>query len=230
MRIRYLRRPPHRGVCFWLDLDNTLHDASRFILPEINQAMTRYVASHLDLPLQEASTLRNRYWVQYGATLLGMMYHHDVDPHHFLEHTHRLPNLHQQVVKVASIRHHLSRLPGTKILLTNAPREYAERVLRLLGMHRYLHAIVAVENMRIHRQWRPKPASQLWPRLKAAHPSRRHVLVEDTVGHLVAAARHQFGTAWIVPPVLRHQRAKPSSVNLRVASFAEFAKWACRFG
>ena len=34
----------------WLfDLDNTLHDASSAIFPSINQAMTSYVARHLNL-------------------------------------------------------------------------------------------------------------------------------------------------------------------------------------
>lgn len=232
MRIRYLRRPTHRQVCYWLDLDNTLHDASRHILPAINQAMTQYVARQLNMPLDEASRIRNRYWLAYGATLLGLIKHHDIDALHFLEQTHQLPDLHEQLIKVRSVRHHLPRLQGTRILLTNAPRDYAERVLRSLGLHKSLHAVVTVEDMKVHGHWRPKPSAWLWKHLKRTHSGRRHVLVEDTVGHLVSAAPCGFSTAWIAPRHMsgskHRQAARPASVDCRVRRFDQFAAWASR--
>ena len=55
--------------------------------------MSAYIARHLGLDASGASALRQRYWDHYGATLLGLVRHHDVEPGHFLEETHRLPGL-----------------------------------------------------------------------------------------------------------------------------------------
>ena len=69
----------------WLfDHDNTLHDASHAIVPAINRLMTAYVARVLGSDEATASRVRVEYWQRYGATLLGMIRHHQVDPADFL--------------------------------------------------------------------------------------------------------------------------------------------------
>ena len=83
-----MRRP-----LWFFDLDNTLHDASSDIFPYINDAMTSFVARRLHLDREAASQVRNRYWQQYGATLLGLVKHHAIDPHEFLYETHRFDEL-----------------------------------------------------------------------------------------------------------------------------------------
>ena len=83
-----------------LDLDNTLHDAGQHVFPRINTAMTDYVARRLNLPPADASDLRIDYWRRYGATLLGMIRHHAIDPHEFLRETHPFPDLHQLVAAI----------------------------------------------------------------------------------------------------------------------------------
>ena len=76
--------------------------------------------------------LRRRYWQRYGATLLGLVRHHGVKPAHFLHETHRLPGLEQRVRGHAHDLAALRRLPGRKLILTNAPAAYARRVLDVL--------------------------------------------------------------------------------------------------
>ncbi|HEX4919003.1 MAG TPA: HAD family hydrolase [Limnobacter sp.] len=202
MQIPYLHRPK-AGLAkrvYLLDLDNTLHLAANHILPEINRQMTQYLVAHLDLQEREASALRTRYWLRYGATLLGMMRHHGTNPHHFLAQTHQFEGLGKLSSRHPSVPQRLSRLPGLRVLLTNAPRAYAIEVCKAQGLYRHLHAIVAIEDMVIHRQWRPKPANILWPKLKVALRHARPMLVDDTHGHLKKAALHGYKTAWITPP------------------------------
>ena len=82
----------------WLfDLDNTLHDASAAVFPHLRDSMTRYIQEALGVAAEEAHLLRVRYWQRYGATLLGLVRHHGVQPAHFLHHTHLLPGLEQRV-------------------------------------------------------------------------------------------------------------------------------------
>ena len=65
----------------WLfDLDNTLHNASAHIFPQIHVSMMAYICRHLNVDEAEATRLRQTYWKRYGATLLGMMRHHGTDP------------------------------------------------------------------------------------------------------------------------------------------------------
>lgn len=102
------------------------------MFPRINQAMTDYVARRLALPHDEASALRVHYWRRYGATLLGLIRHHDVDPHEFLREAHPFPDLHRLVARDHGLRRVLRRLPGRKIVVTNGPAAYAAGVLRAL--------------------------------------------------------------------------------------------------
>ena len=53
---------------FWIfDLDNTLHNAAPHIFPQINQAMTGYLQTHLALDEAAAVELRRHYAKRYGA-------------------------------------------------------------------------------------------------------------------------------------------------------------------
>jgi putative hydrolase of the HAD superfamily len=81
---------PKRGgrLVWFFDLDNTLHDATHAIFRTIDTRMTDYVERHLVVDRAEANRLREFYWRRYGATLLGLVRHHAVDPHHFLRETH----------------------------------------------------------------------------------------------------------------------------------------------
>ena len=94
----------------WLfDLDNTLHNASAQVFPHINRSMTAYIGRHLNLDEAEATRLRQNYWQRYGATLLGLMRHHDTDPRHFLHHTHQFPDLPGMIVAERGLKAMLGR-------------------------------------------------------------------------------------------------------------------------
>src|SRR4029450_11678187 len=122
-----------------------------------NEAMTRYIVEHLQMPHDEAHALRQHYWDRYGATLLGLVRHHGVRAAHFLAETHRLPGLEERVRTSAHDRAALTRLRGRKFIVTNAPRAYAMRVLRTLGLLRHVDGVIAIEDMTMFRALRPKP-------------------------------------------------------------------------
>jgi putative hydrolase of the HAD superfamily len=184
----------------WLfDLDNTLHHASVSSFRGIDVRMTDYIEAHLAVPRHEANALRSHYLHHYGATLLGLVRHHGVKADHFLEVTHELPGLEAELRTHRGDVRALARLPGRKIVLTNAPRAYAERVIRALGLHRHLHGVLAIEDMNHFGSLRPKPDARMFrviaARLKVA-PSRC-VLVEDTLMHQKAARGVGMRTVWM---------------------------------
>lgn len=184
----------------WLfDLDNTLHDASRAVFGRLNVSMTDYIEQHLGLPRDEADRLRMHYWRRYGATLLGLERHHGIRAAHFLAQTHVLPGLEGQLHMPKVDRAALARLPGRKFLLTNAPADYAKRVLTALDLVSCFEGVIAIEGMRVFGDLRPKPDARMLRVVLARHrlPASQCVLVEDTVANLKSARRLGLRTVWM---------------------------------
>lgn len=185
----------HAGRVWLFDLDNTLHDASPHIFPHINRSMRQYIERHLGVDEQQATRIRQEYWVRYGATLLGLMRHHGTDPHHFLRETHQFENL----KKLVHFRHPtlqmLKRLPGRKIIFSNAPADYTEAILRETGLKHCFDAVYTVEKLR----FQPKPMLLgFWTLLKAEHLNPRQcIMVEDSLANLVTAKRLGMKTVWV---------------------------------
>ncbi|MGO4812059.1 pyrimidine 5'-nucleotidase [Cupriavidus sp. 2MCAB6] len=217
------RRPAgdNSGRTVWLfDLDNTLHDASHAIFPAINQLMTAYVARVLGSDEATASEVRVKYWQRYGATLLGMIRHHGVDPADFLRAAHDFPELAEMVRVQRGLAGHLRRLPGRKILVTNAPAQYARAVMQVAGIQHCFERVVAIEDMWVHGHLRPKPDRRMLRRLLAQQGVAPHraVLVEDTLSHLKRYAGTGIRTAWVtgylrtLAPSRPHDVPMPASV------------------
>src|SRR5574343_406195 len=180
----------------WLfDLDNTLHNATPHIFPHINRSMREYIERHLGVDEREASRIRQDYWARYGATLLGLMRHHHTDPDHFLKATHQFPDLKRMVVFDKPLIHVLRRLPGRKIIFSNAPRHYAEAVLDITGLGQCFDAVYAVENIR----YQPKPMrAGFLALLRAEHLDPRHcIMVEDSLANPITAKKLRMNTAWV---------------------------------
>jgi putative hydrolase of the HAD superfamily len=231
----------------WLfDLDNTLHDASHSAFAGINQAMTDYIVDHLVLSREDAAALRTHYWHRYGATLLGLVKHHGVNQMHFLEQTHLLPGLEQRVRCSLPDRAALKRLPGRKFILTNAPRDYAMRVMNTLRLTECFDGIICVEDMTMFGHHRPKPDARMFRHLAARLKVRRSacVLVEDTLAHQRSAKRVGMRTVWMqryLTPSLRtplsplkndakvsvHPCRKPPYVCARINSIQRLSSLWC---
>lgn len=201
----------------WIfDLDNTLHDASPHIFPRMNRAMTAYVSQHLAVGEVEADEIRRRYWRRYGATLLGLVRHHGVDPHHFLWHTHQFPDMDRLVLGHPALGQTLRRLPGRKILFSNAPQHYSQAVLRALRIHRFFDGVFTIE----HTGWKPKPAVAGFRRLVRRHrlQPRNCVMIEDTAENLVTAKRLGMRT------VLVGGGRRPAGVDCMVRSVTQLPR------
>ena len=180
----------------WIfDLDNTLHDARPHIFPHINRSMTEYVARLLDLGEEDANELRDFYWKRYGATLIGLIRHHRVDPGHFLRETHHFPELDRMVVGRRELRSVLRRLPGRKIVFSNAPGHYARAVVQALGVSDLFDDVFSIERTR----FRPKPDAHGFLRLMHAHRlvASRCIMVEDSLENLRTAKRLGMKTVWV---------------------------------
>ncbi|MBC7453516.1 MAG: HAD-IA family hydrolase [Massilia sp.] len=227
----------------WLfDLDNTLHDASHAIFPSISANMNVFIARVLGdgvtpAPQELVDQARIGYWKRYGATLLGMIRHHNVSPAEFLHMTHDLADLRGMMRFERGLGRLLKRLPGRKILLTNAPTRYSNDVMRHLGLRRHFSHHIAIENMQVHGQLRPKPSKLMLRRLLRKHgvAAQRCILVEDTLANLRSAKQVGLHTVWITQylrsresvrdpigkPALPKMLKRPSFVDVKVKSLRQ---------
>lgn len=214
-----------QGFAWIFDLDNTLHNATAHIFPRINRAMTQYVQTHLHLTEAEANALRQTYWRRYGATILGLIRHHDTDPAHFLWHTHQFPDLHNVLVAEPMLRATLTRLPGRKFVFSNAPVHYAQSVLRALGIIDLFADVYTIE----HTRYQPKPDTFGFLRLCRSHHlrPRRCIMVEDNLDNLRTAKRLGMKTVWVSGASVLRGRV-PGYVDQTVRSVARLPKMLAR--
>lgn len=187
---------------------------------KINVAMQHAVAKMTGCDLETADRLRIRYWKRYGATVIGMVRHHGVDPHEFLRLSHDF-DVRSLVHSEPGIARKLAVIPGRKILLTNAPTVYARQILDVLGLLPQFEDLWSIDHMNLQGRIRPKPSLALMRQVlnRLAVPARDVVLVEDTLRNLKSA--HQLGMRTVhvfhpETPFATSYRGRPTYVDIRV--------------
>ena len=192
------------------DLDDTLHNASARIFPVMNRAMTQYMMDELNLDEFAAHQLRQHYWRVYGATLKGLMRHHGVDAYHFLQKTHVLMDLPNMVIQVKLLRSLLKSLPGRKCVFTNAPLDYAIRVLEIMGIADCFELVFSVESTKFHAKPSVRGFQMLLKTLKIS--PKDCVMLEDNLPALMTAKRLGMKTIWVTKKL-----QKPNFVDYRLS-------------
>lgn len=175
------------------DLDNTLYPKSCNLFVEVEARIRDFVAEILGLDPDQAFAVQKRYFREYGTTLRGLMTHHGVDPHAFLDHVHAIDL--GPVVPAPRLEAALARLPGRKIVFTNADSGHARRVLERIGVGHHFDAVFDI----VDADFVPKPDPAIYDRLVARHrlDPGRTVMVEDIARNLVPAAALGMTTVWL---------------------------------
>ena len=220
VRKRRTRSTTGDPALWMFDLDNTLHDASHQIFAKINVGMTAAVMETLGVDEPTANHLRTKYWKRYGATMIGMVKHHQISPQRFLHRSHDF-DVKPLIRAEKGLAHKLWRLTGRKILVTNAPHHYAHAVMKHLGILRCFDGVWAIEHMRLHGHFHPKPSVKLMRHILAREgvSARRAVLVEDTLENLRGARAAGLKTVHVFhpgTPFARGRRGRPDFVDLRI--------------
>ena len=234
----------HKTITWLVDLDNTLHNASHAIFPALHSNMNAYIANVLGDGEKPADTetvdaARSFYWKKYGATLLGLVRHHNVNPFDFLHQTHHFDGLAEMMRYESGLKNLLNRLPGSKILFTNAPRNYSQQVVRQLGLHRHFDQHISIEAMRVHGHWRPKPSRWLLKKLLAKKKlaANRCILIEDNLDNLRSAKQCGLKTVWVTQYAklaagnAHHsvRFGRPRFVNMKIHSMKQLPSQLSRF-
>jgi putative hydrolase of the HAD superfamily len=205
-----------RRIDTWIfDLDNTLYPMEGEVEAQLDARMTAYVARETGLPTDEARTLQKRYLHEHGSTLAGLMAYHGVDPYGFLEEVHDISL--DSVQPEPALHAALARLPGRRLVFTNASAGHAERVLARLGYADLFEHVFHLESADLT----PKPQAAAYDALIRRHgvTPRSAAFFEDTEKNLAPAAG--LGMATVL--VGRHAAASTADfVDYRTADLTRF--------
>ncbi|HYD72192.1 MAG TPA: pyrimidine 5'-nucleotidase [Candidatus Binatia bacterium] len=187
------------------DLDNTLYPVAE-IYDEIGERMTAYISRRLALGRAEALAVRERYFHQYGATVVGLARHHGIDAHDFLADVHDAD--YSVLSPDAELAELIAALPGRRIIFTNGGGGHPQRALDRLGLAHVFEAIVDIETCALA----PKPQLEAYERLieQCRIDPAETLLIEDTLRNLEPADALGFTTA-LVGPV--HPEPRPPYVD-----------------
>jgi len=169
----------------WIfDLDNTLYPASCRLFDQVDRLIGRFIEMELGLDAVAARSLQKRYFREHGTTLAGLMRHHAIDPHEFLDFVHQIDVT--PVEPSPALGRALARLPGRKLIYTNGSTTHAARVMERLGVAGHFEAVFDI----VASGFVPKPEAESYRRLIERHAidPRRSALIEDLPKNLVPAA------------------------------------------
>jgi len=200
----------------WLfDLDNTLYPVESGFMGEIERRMTDYVQRLTGLQRDEAYKLQKQYLAQYGLTLGGLIAHHGIDPadFHAIFHDMSLEALAHDPRLLAA----LERLPGRRLIFTNADNVHAERVLERLGLAHLFDDVFHIGSA----DYVPKPDPANMARISETHAIDPAVTAffEDSERNLAPAAAIGMTTVLVGPNA---QASTAAFVHFKTDNLAHF--------
>jgi putative hydrolase of the HAD superfamily len=169
----------------FLDLDDTLYPHSCGIWPAIGERINAYIRDRLRVPTDQVAALRDGYFRAYGTTLQGLIIHYGIDPMDYLDYVHQVPIEHMLDPNPALDRM-LAGLPQQRVILTNASRAHAERVLERLGIGRHIERIIDITAL----GYVNKPAPEAYHRaleLAGEQEASASLVIDDSVRNLQTA-------------------------------------------
>jgi putative hydrolase of the HAD superfamily len=187
------------------DLDNTLYPAPA-LYDAVGVRMTAYIARALGVDEARATELREHYFHETGATVVGLARDHGVDPRDFMLDVHDVD--YSVLAPDPELAALIEMLPGRKIIFTNGGGGHGQRALVALGLDHVFDAVFDLDAA----DYAPKPQREAYLRLIATHSIAPNaaILIEDTMKNLEPAYDLGFATA-LVGPV--HPEPRPAYVH-----------------
>jgi putative hydrolase of the HAD superfamily len=175
------------------DLDNTLYPWECDLFVQMDRRMNEFIVGLLGVDVDAAADLRQSLSRTYGSTMRGLMEVHGQAPGPFLDFVHAIDC--SVVPPDPALDKALQRLPGRKLVFTNATERHAANVLDRLGISHHFSDVFDV----IHADYLPKPRPDTYARFVRRHRVRaeRAVMFEDMARNLGPAAALGMTTVWV---------------------------------
>lgn len=178
----------------WIfDLDNTLYPVTKKLLADIDRHIGAFVADFLGVDREEARRIQKQYFRDYGLTLKGLMVEHGLDPARYFDHMNR-DDLYD-MTPAPELASAIARLPGRKLIYTNASAGHTSMVLERLGMAHAFEAVFDITAADYVPKPHPESLEVLCGRYGVAPPHA--CMVDDIARNLAPAAALGMATVWL---------------------------------
>ena len=184
------------------DLDNTLYSPSFGMEDDVIRRMNEYVVRVLGKSLDECRKIRSERLPHYGTTLEWLMAEHGVtDTEDYFAYVH--PEGEELVLRrEPEVQAALEALLYPKYILTNAPMEHADRVLRVLGLAEYFTGIYDIRFNKL----KGKPHQEAYLRVCAdMGVSTDEVLFVDDIPRYANGFTEVGGTGVLIDQFGKHK-------------------------
>ncbi len=178
----------------WLfDLDNTLYPLDSGVAEQVDDKITDYMAAVTGLERTEARALQKRYLADHGTTLNGLLLHHQVEPAHYHAYVHDVAL--DGIAPAAELRAAVARLPGRRLIFTNADHAHALRVLDHLDLADLFEDVFHIASA----DYAAKPSAAAYDAIIAAHAiaPASTAFFEDSERNLEPAAARGMTTVLV---------------------------------
>ena len=175
------------------DCDGVLYKDLDSVFGQVSKKMGEYISKKLNVDLKKAKELQRNYFHKYNTSLNGLMIHHKIDPHEFLEYVHNI-NL-DFLKKDTVLRKELLKLKAKKFVYTNGSRNHVNNITKHLGIDDLFNEVFDI----LDAKFLPKPEIKSFKILikKFNINPEETVFIEDIAKNLEPAKQLGMRTVWL---------------------------------
>ena len=203
------------------DCDGVLYKDLDAVFGQVSKKMGEYISRKLNVDLKKAKELQRNYFHQYNTSLNGLMIHHKIDPHEFLEYVHDI-NL-DFLKKDTVLREELLKLDAKKFVYTNGCREHVNNITKHLGIDDLFDGVFDI----VDGQFIPKPQIEPFKVLikKFEIIPEETVFIEDIAKNLEPTKKLGMKTVWLINNEYWGKKDSDKDfIDLKIKNLSSFLK------
>ena len=203
------------------DCDGVLYKDLDTVFGQVSKRMSEYISRKLNVDLKKAKELQRNYFHQYNTSLNGLMIHHKIDPHEFLEYVHDI-NL-DFLKKDTVLREELLKLDAKKFVYTNGSRNHVNNITKHLGIDDLFDGVFDI----VDGQFIPKPQIEPFKILikKFDINPEETVFIEDIAKNLSVKKELNLKTVWLINnEYWGKQDSDKNYIDVRIENLTSFLK------
>ena len=203
------------------DCDGVLYKNLDAVFGQVSKKMGEFISKKLNVDLKKAKELQQNYFHQYNTSLNGLMIHHKIDPHEFLEYVHDI-NL-DFLKKDTVLREELLKLNAKKFIYTNGSRNHVNNITKHLGIGDLFDGIFDI----VDGQFIPKPQIEPFKVLikKFNITPEETIFIEDIAKNLESTKKLGMQTVWLINNEYCGKKDSDKDfIDLKIKNLSSFLK------
>jgi putative hydrolase of the HAD superfamily len=203
------------------DCDGVLYKDLDAVFGQVSKKMSEYISRKLNVDLKKAKELQRNYFHQYNTSLNGLMIHHKIDPHEFLEYVHDIDL--DFLKKDTVLREELLKLDAKKFVYTNSSRDHVNNITKHLGIDDLFDGVFDI----VDGQFIPKPQIEPFKVLikKFDINPEETVFIEDIAKNLSVKKELNLKTVWLINnEYWGKQDSDKNYIDVRIENLTSFLK------